>query len=111
MMEADVFWLETFRDFEDGKPLSLPYDRQRISIKHQTNHIWSATFNFESNLSSSFRNWIFKLNTTPDYLAFTCYYIFLFKLTNGERDLCVGRNINLTNQPELQNLINTTVNM
>ncbi len=93
MIETDAFWLETLHDYKIDRLLPLPYDRQRLSLKDQTNHVWSTTFNFDSNLSSIFRDWVSIMNTTPDHLAFTCYYIFLFKLTNGERDLCVGRNM------------------
>ncbi|CAF0819172.1 unnamed protein product [Didymodactylos carnosus] len=36
------------------------------------------------------------MNVTMFQLFLTCYYIFLFKLTNGEKDLCIGiRNVNI----------------
>ena len=102
MSETDVFWTETLRDYEISQPLQLLCDRQRISPTDHTDHIWSITFNFDSKLFWAFRNWVSIMNTTAEYLAFTSYYIFLFKLTNGERDLCVGRNITITHQPESQ---------
>lgn len=100
MSETNLFWVETLRDYETSQTLQLLCDRQRISPADHTDHTWSITFNFDSKLFLAFQNWISTLNTTAEYLAFTSYYIFLFKLTNGERDLCVSRNISIKQQPE-----------
>ena len=39
------------------------------------------------------------------HLALATYYAFLFKLTNGERDLCIGMNINNRYHDELKSII------
>ena len=96
------FVSETLRDGDISQPVQLLCDRQRISPTDHTDQIWSITFNFDSKLFWAFHNWISIMNTTAEYLAFTSYYIFLFKLTNGQRDLCVGRNIIITHQLESQ---------
>jgi hypothetical protein len=109
-VETDVFWLETLRDYDIGRPLPLSFDRQRISLNDRTERVWSIVFNFDSNLLSAFVDFSSTMNTTIDYLVFTSYYIFLFKLTNGEKDLCVGRNIAVRYKSQLYHLNDTFVN-
>lgn len=99
--ESDAFWFEILRDYEIERPVVLPTDRQRISINNRTYRVWSVPCNFDSKLTRALLNNALVTNTTLDYLVFTCYYVFLFKLTNGERDLCVGRNIGVQCQSEL----------
>ncbi|CAF1668429.1 unnamed protein product, partial [Adineta ricciae] len=48
-------------------------------------------------------------DTTPEYLLLACYYAFLFKLTNGEQDLCIGMNINGRYKDELHSIIGSFV--
>jgi hypothetical protein len=96
--------------YDVGRPLSLLTDRQRISINDRTDRVWSVTFNFDSNLLCALLDYASMMNTTLDYLAFTCYYVFLFKLTNGEKDLCVGRNIDVGYQSKLHDFIDKVVN-
>jgi non-ribosomal peptide synthetase component F len=47
---------------------------------------------------------------TLEYLALGCYYAFLFKLTNGERDLCIGMNTHGRYKEELIPIIGMFVN-
>lgn len=108
--KTDTFWLENLRNYDIGRSLSLPTDRQRISVNHRADRVWSIMFNFDSKLSCAFLDYASIMNTTLEYLAFTCYYVFLFKITNGERDLCVGRNIVVRYQSELHDLNNILVN-
>ncbi len=105
--EADAFWVETLRDYEIDRPLPLHCDRRRLSATSRTNDVWSITFNFDSNLSSVFMDYMSLMSKTLDELTFACYYVFLFKITNGERDLCVGRNIGVGYQLELHHPIDT----
>lgn len=63
----------------------LPIDRQR---KH-FDRLYSATFSFDSKLVDKFRQYRTQLNTNLESLTLAVYYIFLFKLTNGDRDLYI----------------------
>ena len=49
-------------------------------------------------------------NISPEHLALAIYYIFLFILTNGERDLCIGMNTDGRYRDELQSVIGMFVN-
>lgn len=104
--QSDAFWYEMLHNYEIERLLSLPSDRQRISSNDRTCHAWSTIFNFDTNLSCVLLNYASLMNTTLDYLTFTCYYVFLFKLTNGEKDLCIGRKIDRHHQSDSHHSIN-----
>ncbi|CAF4091189.1 unnamed protein product, partial [Adineta steineri] len=47
---------------------------------------------------------------SPMHIALACYYIFLFKLTNGQKDLCIGINTHGRYKDELMSIIGMFVN-
>ncbi|CAF3071773.1 unnamed protein product [Rotaria sp. Silwood2] len=110
MSMANVFWLETLRDYAIDRPLSLPFDRYRVSNEQRTGRGISVSFTFGSDISSAFLKYAVMSNTTFEQLSLACYYAFLFKLTNGERDLCVGMNIHGRYRNELHPIIGMFVN-
>ncbi len=105
MTGASMFWLDTLHDYKIDQHLSLPFDRYRLSNEHRTSRGTSISFNFGQDLSHHFLAYTLSNNIKPRHLALACYYAFLFKLTNGERDLCVGMNINNRYKDELKSVI------
>ncbi|CAF4052029.1 unnamed protein product, partial [Adineta steineri] len=94
MTGASMFWLDVLHDCKLDQPLSLPYDRYRLSNEHRTGRGTSISFDFDQDLSHDFLIHASSNNISIEHLTFAIYFIFLFKLTNGQTDLCVAMNIN-----------------
>ncbi len=110
MTGASMFWLDTLHDCHLDRSLPLPYDRHRLADEHRTGRGTSVSFNFGQDLSHHFLSYASSNNITLEYLALTCYYAFLFKLTNGEKDLCIGMNTDGRYKEELMSVIGIFVN-
>ena len=98
-IETEPQLLETLYNYKTNRSLLLPSDRQRISHQDRKSLVWSFAFHFEPNLAYAFLESASMMETTPELLTFTSYYIFLFKLTAGETDLCIGRSKDGVSQP------------
>ncbi|CAF1195356.1 unnamed protein product, partial [Adineta steineri] len=94
MTGASMFWLDALHDCKLDQPLSLPYDRYRLSNEHRTGRGTSVSFDFGQDLSHDFLIHASSNNISLEHLTFAIYFIFLFKLTNGQTDLCIAMNIN-----------------
>jgi non-ribosomal peptide synthetase component F len=105
MTGASMFWFDTLHDCNLDRSIPLPYDRYRLSDEHRTGRGTSVSFDFGQDLSDHFLMYALSNNISPQHLALACYYAFLFKLTNGERDLCVGMYINNRWRDELKSMI------
>ena len=110
MTLASAFWLEALQDHEIDRPLSLPFDRHRVSDEQRTGRGTSASIDFGQDLSRAFLAYSSVNNATPEHLSLACYFAFLFKLTNGERDLCIAMNTTGRFKDELQSIIGMFVN-
>jgi non-ribosomal peptide synthetase component F len=110
MNGASMFWLDTLHDCHLDRSLPLPYDRYRLVDGHRTGRGTSVSFDFGRDLSHQFLSYASSNDITLEYLALTCYYAFLFKLTNGERDLCIGMNTHGRYKEELMSVIGMFVN-
>jgi non-ribosomal peptide synthetase component F len=110
MIAATEFWLDALRDCELDRPLPLPFDRHRVSADDRSGRGTSISFDFGTSLSQAFLTYVSMNNTTAEYLALASYYAFLFKLTNGEPDLCIGMNTHGRYKPELYSVIGMFVN-
>ncbi|CAF1283980.1 unnamed protein product [Adineta steineri] len=106
MTGASMFWLDALRDCKLDQPLLLPYDRYRLSNEHRTSHTTSLSFDFGHDLSHHFLTHASSNNISLEQLTFAIYFIFLFKLTNGQTDLCLTTNIkNNRYRDELKSII------
>ncbi|CAF1535009.1 unnamed protein product, partial [Adineta steineri] len=94
MSGASMFWLDVLHHCKLDQPLSLPFDRYRLSNEHRTCHTTSISFDFGQDLSHHFLTHASSNNISLEHLTFAIYFIFLFKLTNGQTDLCLSMNIN-----------------
>ncbi|CAF4137559.1 unnamed protein product, partial [Adineta steineri] len=74
--------------------LSLPFDRYRLANEHRTGRGTSICFDFGQDLSHDFLLHASSNNISLQHLTFALYFIFLFKLTNGQTDLYLAMNIN-----------------
>ncbi|CAF3056495.1 unnamed protein product, partial [Rotaria sp. Silwood2] len=110
MTAASAFWLESLRDCKIDHSLALPFDRYRISDEHRTGRGALAFFDFGEGLSQAFITRTSISKTTLEYMALASYYAFLFKLTNGEKDLCIGMNIDGRYKTELISVIGMFAN-
>ena len=94
MTSASMFWLDALHDCKLDQPLPLPFDRYRFSNQHRTGRVTSISFDFGQDLSHDFLIHASSNNISLEHLTFAIYFIFLFKLTNGQTDLCIAMNIN-----------------
>ncbi|CAF1537659.1 unnamed protein product, partial [Adineta steineri] len=110
MTGASMFWLDTLHDCKLDQPLSLPFDRYRLSNEHRTGRGTSISFDFGQDLSHDFLIHASSNSISLEHLALATYYVFLFKLTNGEKDLCIGINTHGRYRDELNSIIGMFVN-
>ncbi|CAF1069105.1 unnamed protein product [Adineta steineri] len=110
MTGANMFWLDALHDCKLDQPLSLPYDRYRLANEHRTGRGTSISFDFGQDLSHDFLLHASSNNISLEYLALTTYYVLLFKLTNSEKDLCIGINTHGRYRDEFRSIIGMFVN-
>jgi non-ribosomal peptide synthetase component F len=110
MTGASMYWLDALHDCNLDRSLALPYDRYRLVDEHRTGRGTSISFDFSQDLSQHFLAYASSNDITLEYLALSCYYAFLFKLTNGEKDLCIGMNTHGRYKEELMSVIGMFVN-
>jgi len=110
MTAASMFWLDNLHDCSLDRSLSIPFDRYRLSDEHRTGRGISISFHFSPQLSDAFLNYSSLNNITIEQLILASYYAFLFKLTNGENDLCIGMNTDGRYKEELKLIIGMFVN-
>ncbi|CAF1063333.1 unnamed protein product [Adineta steineri] len=105
MTGASMFWLDALYDCKLDQSLPLPFDRHRLSDEHPTGRGTSISFDFGQDLSRDFLTHALSNNISVEHLALATYYMFLFKLTNGEKDLCIGINTHGRYRDELESII------
>ncbi|CAF4471952.1 unnamed protein product, partial [Adineta steineri] len=85
MTGASMFWLDALHGCKLDQPLLLPFDRYRLSNEHRTGRGTSIPFDFGQDLSHDFLIHASLNSISLEELALATYYVFLFKLTNGEK--------------------------
>jgi non-ribosomal peptide synthetase component F len=110
MTGASMFWFDALHDCNLDQPLPLPYDRYRLSDEHRTGRGTSISFDFGQDLSHHFLAYASLNNIQSQHLALAIYYAFLFQLTNGASDLCIGMNTGGRYKEELMSIIGMFVN-
>ncbi|CAF1536668.1 unnamed protein product, partial [Adineta steineri] len=110
MTGASMFWLDALHDCKLDKPLSLPFDRYRLSNEYRTGRGTSISFDLGQDLLHDLLIHASSNNISLEHLALATYYVFLFKLTNGEKDLCIGINTHGRYRDELNSIIGMFVN-
>ncbi|CAF1553806.1 unnamed protein product, partial [Adineta steineri] len=106
MTSSQEFWFLELKGYNVARQLSLPLDRQRSSTNQQRSGLAStAEITFDNALCTSFLNYASLHHLTLFQLGLSIFYVFLFKLTHGQTDLCIG-SINANRyRSELVNMI------
>ncbi len=110
MNGASMFWFDTLHDYHFDQSLSLPYDRYRLVNEHRSGHATSFTIDFDQVLSHHLLAYASSNEVTLPCLTLTCYYAFLFKLTNGQKDLCFATNVHGRYKEEFMSIIGMFIN-
>ncbi|CAF1569848.1 unnamed protein product, partial [Adineta steineri] len=106
MTGASMFWLDALHNCKLDQPLSLPFDRYRLTSEHRSGRGTSISFDFGQDLSHHFLTHASSNNISLEHLTFAIYFLFLFKLTNGQTDLCLAMHIhNNRYRDELKSII------
>ena len=105
MTGASMYWLDALHDCRLDQPLSLPYDRYRLSNEHRSGRATSVSFDLGQDLSHHLLTYASSNNLSLEHLTLSIYFVFLFKLSNGESDLCIGMNTHGRYRDELQSII------
>ena len=90
MTTSSDFWRAQLHGYDLERRLLLPFDRHRSTNDQRSGKASVAEFVFTEQLSRSFLHYASSLNVTPFQLGLAVFYVFLFKLTNGQQDLCIG---------------------
>ncbi|CAF1554346.1 unnamed protein product, partial [Adineta steineri] len=110
MTGASMFWHDVLHDCKLDQPLPLPFDRYRLANEHRTGRGTSISFDFGQDLSHDFLTHVSSNSISLEQLALATYYVFLFKLTNGEKDVCIGINTHGRYRDELESIVGMFVN-
>ncbi|CAF3062617.1 unnamed protein product [Rotaria sp. Silwood2] len=111
---AEEYWKDLLNDYDADKSLQLGYSNI-VNGKSATRQLRTGKgSSFQFQLDHDVIHHMFKhaneAQTTMFQLGLTTYYLFLYKLTNGDVDLCVG-SIHLNRyRYELKNLIGMFAN-
>ncbi|CAF2998478.1 unnamed protein product [Rotaria sp. Silwood2] len=105
MTKSRDFWNAQLDGYDMESRLLLPVDRHRLSNNQRSGRASVAEISFDEHLSHSFLTYASSHNVTPFQLGLAVFYTFLFKVSNGQQDLCIaGVNANRY-RIELQDLI------
>lgn len=110
MTTAKMYWCQTFKDYKIGKPMALPVDRELPPNGIYTGQGFTVEMHFTNHIVTQLVNYASHFNVTLYQVCLTIYYIFLFKLTGGQKDLLVGIVQANRYRPELRNVIGMFVN-
>ncbi|UJR18561.1 hypothetical protein I4U23_005468 [Adineta vaga] len=84
------FWHFQLDGYNPERPLALPVDRHRSSADQRSGLSSTTYISFSKEISKSFLDYASSHQVTPFQLGLATFYIFLFKLTHGQTDLCVS---------------------
>ena len=111
MTSSIMYWRQILSNYHFEKPMNLPFDRKpHDNDLLRTGQGFSIQIHFPSSVTTQLIEYASKLNSTLYQVCLTIYYIFLFKLTGGQRDLIVGIVNANRYRPELEDIIGMFVN-
>ena len=99
------FWHSQLEGYNMECPLSLPIDRYRLLTDQRSTASYDVEVTFDKDILTAFLSYASLHGITPFQLALSTFYVFLFKLTNGQNDLCMSCLNANRYRNELQNII------
>ena len=84
------FWHSELERYNLEHRLSLPVDRSRSLTDQRSGLASSAYITFDNTICTSFLDYASSHHLTLFQLGLATFYVFLFKLTHGESDLCIA---------------------
>jgi hypothetical protein len=88
MTLSQQFWYSQLYGYNFERPMFLPVNRSYLLTKGRIRDACSLEIQFDQNVSIAFRTYASLHQVTPYQLALATFYAFLFKMTNGESDIC-----------------------
>ena len=110
MTSAKIYWRQALLNYNIANPMNLPFDRKYSHDSIRTGQGLSIKIHFKRHIVDKLIEYASAVNVTFYHVCLTIYYMFLFKLTGGQRDLIVGTVHANRYRPELQNIIGMFVN-
>jgi hypothetical protein len=89
MSASKQFWQTHLDGYDLQRSLTIRTDRYRLSNDQRSGLATVVELSFDNDLSKSFFAFASSSQVTPFQLGLASFYAFLFKLTNGQNDLCV----------------------
>ena len=105
MTSSLEFWRHQLHEYNLQRVLSLPSDRRRSSAEQRSVRASTAQFTLDNDLSSAFFTYASAHQLTPFQLGLAAFYVFLFKLSHGQSDLCISCISANRYRSELENMI------
>lgn len=110
MTTAKMYWRKLFKNYKPDRLMNLPIDRTASSNSIHTGQGFTVQIYFTKDIVQQLVNYASRLNVTLYQVCLTIYYIFLFKLTGGQRDLVIGIVQANRYRPELRRILGMFVN-
>ncbi len=99
------FWGLELEGYNLERQLFLPVDRYRSSSDQRSGSASVVEISFDDDTSTAFLNYASSHQVTLFQLGLSVFYTFLFKLTHGQRDMCIS-SVNANRyRTEVQNII------
>ena len=105
MTTSRQFWRLQLEGCNLERPLSLPVDRYRLSGDQRSGLAFVSQIAFTNEMLTAFLSYASSHQVTPFQLGLATFYVFLFKLTHGENDLCISCLNANRYRTELQNMV------
>jgi hypothetical protein len=99
------FWCSQLAGYNFDQPVALPIDRIPSLDLEDAPGASTAEMIFDQNVSIAFRNYASLHQVTPYQLAIATFYAFLFKIANGQSDICFTSLDANRHRSELQDMI------
>jgi hypothetical protein len=90
MTPSHEFWKKQLERYNAERRLSLPTDRQRSPTDRQSGLASTAHISLDDSISQSFVDYAAAHSLTLFQLGLATFYVFLFRLTDRQTDLCVS---------------------
>ena len=105
MTPSREFWHSQLEGYNMECPLSLPIDRYHLPTDQRSAVSYNVVITFDNDIMTAFRTYASLRGITSFQLVLSIFYVYLFKLTNGDSDLCISCLDANRYRNELQNII------